>query len=228
MDAWSLAAVGVSIVALAFGLMLAFRGYEWRGRRGRVIEAVALAFWTAAVSVILTRKPLLTGFLSVAAIVVALFLSKRYIRYIYGAIGGAIFFVIGSLLFVGIWAVPVFELTRAWQIIVMAPITAGGVYLGLRYSDVTVILSTALAGAQYTALGALGLYAVVTDASAAFIGKPLLAAIVPVTGLIVPVTNPGAAIIQWAVAVLVLVSGFIHQWGRYRDAPRQTGAGNAV
>jgi len=41
-DTWSVLASAVAVVALVFGLMLAFRGYEWRKKRARLIDAVAL------------------------------------------------------------------------------------------------------------------------------------------------------------------------------------------
>jgi len=222
-DTWPLLASAVSVVTLVFGLMLAFRGYEWRKKRARLIEAVTLAFWMAAVSVILTRVPEWAGVMSVVGVIVAMFLSKRYVRYLYGAIGGAVFFVIGAIVFLGIWAIPVVELTLPWRIVLMVGVTAIGFRLGMVYSDLTVILSTALAGAQYTALGSLGLYAVVTDAASTFVGQTLLAAIVPITGLMITASNPGQAIIQWFIALVVLVSGAMHQWRRYQKPLQSAG-----
>jgi hypothetical protein len=214
-NAWLVMTLVVSVIALTFGACLAFYGYEWRQKSARLIEAIALAFWTAAVSVILTRAAHWAALLSVAAFVAALFIPKPYVRYLYGAIGGAIFFVLGAILFVDIWAAPVIELPLLVRIIVMGVISAAGVGLGYRYSDPTVIVSTALAGAQYTALGVLGLFAAATHESATFVGLSLLAAIVPVTGMIFAALNPGEAIIHWMVVLLVFLLGSAQQWRRY-------------
>ena len=214
LDAWLVIASLVCLALLLFGLRSAFMGIEWRRRRANLIEGAVLAFWFAALGGIPTQNPAIVWSLAVAGFLLGVYLSGKYVSYLYGLTGALVLLSIGVPLLMSAWFFPVLGWPLWIDLGLLGTLAMVGFRAGRRLRSVIVLITTALGGAQYTTTALLGIPDILAGHSALFLGTLVLEAM-PVVGMILQILDPMELVVFWLIVAIVFIVGAGHQVWRY-------------